>query len=56
MEYDRWYEPVGDAVIGRTTLDHLRFPALDSEDVFEFLSPTDVMRAAYIIPCFSKEM
>lgn len=52
----RWYEPVGDADIGRTTLDRLRFPTLDSEDVFGFLSPTDVMRAAHIIPCFSKEM
>lgn len=52
----RWCEPVGDADIGRTTLDRLRFPALDSEDAFGFLSPTDVMRAAHIIPCFSKEM
>ncbi|KAG0706560.1 hypothetical protein DFH29DRAFT_995942 [Suillus ampliporus] len=52
----RWYEPVGHANPGRTALDRLYFPALDSEDAFGFLSPADVMRAAHIIPCFSKEM
>ncbi|KAG2741798.1 hypothetical protein P692DRAFT_201726206, partial [Suillus brevipes Sb2] len=52
----RWFAPIGHADLGRTALDRLRFPALDSEDAFGFLSPADVMRAAHIIPCFSKGM
>lgn len=52
----RWYEPAGHVDLDRTALDHLYFPAFDSEDAFGFLSPADILRAAHIIPCFSKGM
>ena len=52
----RWYELDPRAPIGgwaRSTLDRLRFPPMASKDAFGFLDPTDVVRAAHIVPKFS---
>ena len=51
----RWYEHDTSAAMGSwvlNKLDCLRFPPMSLDDTFGFLDPTDVMRAAHIIPSF----
>ena len=51
----RWYEHDTSAAMGSwvlNKLDCLQFPPMSLDDTFGFLDPTDVMRAAHIIPSF----
>lgn len=52
----RWYKRDPRAVAGgwkNSTLSRLRFPPLADAGAFRFLDPSDVLRAAHIVPAFT---